>query len=141
VLSIRVWPSNSWTTPQVPRAAVDEGRLRPAHRMRGELPWVKTDAGNPSLHQARVLPRRQRSIWATSTWKQNLPRLPTAAAQIRIERLARLLGQFEPHRPTGFTLAHVCAVDCVALRRHVIDAQCHEIAPAQFAVDRQVEEG
>jgi hypothetical protein len=25
--------------------------------------------------------------------------------------------------------------------RHVIDAQCHEIASAQFAVDRQVEEG
>jgi hypothetical protein len=33
------------------------------------------------------------------------------------------------------------AVDCVALRRCVIDAQCHEIASAQFAVDRQVEEG
>jgi hypothetical protein len=44
-------------------------------------------------------------------------------------------------RPTGFPLAHVGAVDCVALRRHVIDAQCHEIASAQFAVDRQVEEG
>jgi hypothetical protein len=118
-----------------------EGRFRPAHRVRGELPWVKTDVGNPSLHQARVLPRRQRSIWAASTWKQNLPRLPTAAAQIRVERLARLLGQFEPHRPTGFPLAHVGAADCVALRRHVIDAQCHEIASAQFAVDRQVEEG
>src|SRR5215467_12091241 len=51
---------------QVPRTAIDEGRLRPAHRMRGELPWVKTDAGNPSLHQARVLPRRQGSIWAAS---------------------------------------------------------------------------
>jgi Protein of unknown function (DUF2817) len=82
-----------------------------------------------------------RSIWAASTWKQNLPRLPTAAAQIRVERLARLLGQFEPHRPPGFPLAHVGAVDCVALRRCVIDAQCHEIASAQFAVDRQVEEG
>jgi hypothetical protein len=101
----------------------------------------RADAGNPSLHQARVLRRRQRSIWAASTWKQNLPRLPTAAAQIRVERLARLLGQFEPHRPTGFPLAHVGTVGCVALRRHVIDAQCHEIASAQFAVDRQVEEG
>jgi hypothetical protein len=30
---------------------------------------------------------------------------------------------------------------CVALRRHVIDAQRHEIASAQFAVDRQVEQG
>jgi hypothetical protein len=52
----------------------------------------------------------------------------TAAAQIRVESLARLLGQFEPHRPTGFPLAHIGAIDCVALRRHVIDAQCHEIA-------------
>jgi hypothetical protein len=25
--------------------------------------------------------------------------------------------------------------------RHVIDTQCHEIASAQFAVDRQVEKG
>jgi hypothetical protein len=89
----------------------------------------------------RVLPRRQRSIWAASTWKQNLPRLATAAAQISVEGPARLLGQFEPHRPTGFPLAPVGAVDCVALRRHVIDTQCHEIASAQFAVDRQVEEG
>jgi len=45
------------------------------------------DVGNPSLHQARVLPRRQRSIWAASTRKQNLPRLAPAAAQIRVERL------------------------------------------------------
>jgi hypothetical protein len=49
-------------------------------------------------------------------------RLATAAAQIRIERLPRLLGQFEPHRPTGFPLAHVGAVDCLAMRRHVINA-------------------
>jgi hypothetical protein len=102
---------------QVPCAAVDQGRLRPAHRMRGELPCVKTDAGNPTLHQARVLPRRQRPIWAASARKQNLPRFATAAAQIRVERLRCLLGQFEPHRPTGLPLARVGAVHCVAVRR------------------------
>jgi hypothetical protein len=91
--------------------------------MRGELPRVKTDAGNPSLHQARVLPCRQRSIRAASAREQNLPRLATAAAQIRVERLPRLLGQFETHRPTRFPLAHVGAVDCVAVRRHIIDTQ------------------
>jgi hypothetical protein len=74
--------------------------------MHGELSWVKTDAGNPTLHQARVLPC--------------------------------LLGQFEPHRPTGLPLAHVGAVHCVAVRRHIIDAQCDEIASAQFAIDRQI---
>jgi hypothetical protein len=109
--------------------------------MRGELPRVKTDAGNPSLHQARVLPCRQRSIRAASARKQNLPRLATAAAQIRVERLPRLLGQFETHRPTRFPLAHVGAVDCVAVRRHIIDTQCDKIASAQFAIDRQIEEG
>jgi hypothetical protein len=43
------------------------------------------------------------------TRKQNLPRLPTGGVQIRVERLARLLGQFEPHRPTG------AAVSCAPL--------------------------
>jgi hypothetical protein len=38
-------------------------------------------------------------------------------------------------------LAHVGAVHCVAVRRHIIDAQCDEIASAQFAIDRQIEEG
>ena len=42
---------------------------------------------------------------------------------------------------TGFPLAHVGAVDCVAVRRHIIDTQCDEIASAQFAIDRQIEEG
>jgi hypothetical protein len=30
-------------------ATVDQGRLRPAHRMCGQLHWVKTDAGNSPL--------------------------------------------------------------------------------------------
>jgi hypothetical protein len=33
-----------------------------------------------------------------STWKQNLPQLPTAAAQIRLERLARRHRLWEPSR-------------------------------------------
>jgi hypothetical protein len=58
-----------------------------------------------------------------------------------VERLPRLLGQFEPHRPTGFPLAHIGAIDCVAERRHIIDAQRDKIASAQFAIDRQIKEG
>jgi hypothetical protein len=58
---------------------------------------------------------------------------------MRVERLPRLLGQFEP--ADWFSLWRVGAVHCVAVRCHIIDAQRDKIASAQFAIDRQIEEG
>jgi hypothetical protein len=51
------------------------------------------------------------------------------------------LGQFESDGPAGLALADGGAVDGVAVGRHVIDAQRHEIAAAQLAVDGEVEQG
>jgi hypothetical protein len=106
-----------------------------------EPAWVKTMlATHCSIRRAYCGVVRDRSD-PPRPGDRSSPRLATAAAQIRIERLPRLLGQFEPHRPIGFPLAQVGAVDRLAMRRHVIDAQCDEIASAQFAIDRQIEQG
>jgi hypothetical protein len=55
--------------------------------------------------------------------------------------VARHVGQLEPDGPAGLALPDGGAVDGVAVGRYVIDAQCHQIAAAQFAVDGEVEQG
>jgi Outer membrane protein beta-barrel domain len=89
--STRLWPSNNPTARKFPLSRVDQGRLRAAHRVRGELPWLKTDAGNPPLHQARVLPRSSEIDLSRPDPKtEPAPRLTTAAGQKRVEPLPRL---------------------------------------------------
>jgi hypothetical protein len=50
------------------------------------------------------------------------------------------LRQLEPDGPTRLSLAHIGAIDRVAVGRYVIDTKRNEIASAQLAVDGQIEE-
>jgi hypothetical protein len=47
-----------------------------------------------------------------------------------------LIGQLEPHRPSGLLLPNGRAIHRVAARRNVIDADSEQIATAQLAVER-----
>jgi hypothetical protein len=78
-------------------------------------------------------------IGAAEASKQALPCFAVAHAQVVVQRLACDLRQLEAY-PAGLTLAHVGAVDGVAIGCHVIDAKRYEIAAAQLAVDRQIEQ-
>ena len=50
-----------------------------------------------------------------------------------------MLGHLESNRPAGLLLADRCTVDRMSMRRNVLDLDRDDIAPAQLAVDRQIE--
>jgi hypothetical protein len=60
--------------------------------------------------------------------------------KVLVDRLARLLGDLEPHRKTGCVLPNGRTVDGIAMWRDVLDLEAHHVAPAQLAVDREIEE-
>jgi hypothetical protein len=60
--------------------------------------------------------------------------------QVLVEGLSRLIRELKPHRQASLPLAHSCAIERVAIRRHVLDANSYDVTTAQFAVDRQVEQ-
>jgi hypothetical protein len=56
------------------------------------------------------------------------------------DRRPRLFGDFELDRSSGHLLNHSRAIPNAAADAHVTDPQCNEIAAAQLAVDRKVEQ-
>ena len=87
--------------PEVPCAAVDQGRLGPSHRVRSELQWIETDAGDPFTDEARVLPGGEAARFAAAAREQELPRPPSLQLEVVIDRLPGLLGDLEPDWPPG----------------------------------------
>ena len=109
--------------------------------MGAKLQRVETDTGDPFADQARVLPGGEAARFATPTpRKQELTRLPCRQLQVVINRLAGLLGNLEPDWAAGLPLPNGCAVECVAVRCHVIHADANHVAAAQLAVDGKVEQ-
>jgi hypothetical protein len=78
---------------------------------------------------------------ATAPCEQELAGLPLGQAQIFVDSLARLLGQFKPDRSTGFLLPDRRAVQTVPVRGDVIDPYRHDVTAPKFAIDREVEQG
>jgi hypothetical protein len=54
--------------------------------------------------------------------------------------LARLFRQFEPDRAVSFLLPDSRAVESVAIRGDIVDADSHDIATTQLAVDCEIEQ-
>jgi hypothetical protein len=79
-------------------------------------------------------------VRTAATLEQALAKPAARLAQVVVERLTRHLGQLEPDGSAGLALADSGAVDGVAVRRHVIDAERHQIAASQLAVDGEVEQ-
>jgi hypothetical protein len=71
-------------------------------------------------------------VGAAAAGEQALALAAAGGAQILIERMARHLGHLESDGPAGFALAYGCGGHGVAVGRHVIDAQRHQIAAPQL---------
>ena len=56
--------------PQVARAPVDQGRLRPPHGMRGVLARVEADAADPLAHETSILASRSMLTDRTRAWSK-----------------------------------------------------------------------
>ena len=57
-----------------------------------------------------------------------------------VHRLPSLLGDFEFDGLACLVLADCCPVHGVAVRRHVLGLQADDVAAAQLAVDRKIEQ-
>jgi hypothetical protein len=120
---------------------IDQHRLCSPQRVRSEFRRIKTDAGPRLLYEARVLPRGQTAFTVAATSEQELTWLAASQPQIIVDRLSRLVCQFEANRPAGLFLANSGSINCVSARRHVVDMESDDIAAAQHAVDGPIEEG
>src|ERR1022692_2322008 len=100
---------------------------------------IETDAANPVADQACILPGRQAPAWPARRSEQKIVGLSVRGADVIIDRLPGLFGHLEPHRHAGLFLAHRGTLDGVTVRRNVLYLEGDDIAPAQLAVDRQIE--
>jgi hypothetical protein len=108
--------------------------------MRGVLKRIKANAADPLRYEASILSRGQMLVRTAATLEQALPCFAVARPQMVVHRLPCDLRQFEPDGATRLSLTHVRPVDRVAVRRHIIDLQRHEIAATQLAVDGEIEQ-
>jgi hypothetical protein len=67
--------------------------------------------------------------------------LSAGEPQVFVERLPRLVGQFKSYRPARLALADRRTIERITIRRHVFDADSNNVAAAELAIDRQVEQG
>jgi hypothetical protein len=76
-------PQQKLHCPQVASAAVDEGRLGSAQRVRPKEARVQPNAGNPLADQPGILPRRDRSIPTATAAEEVLSRLSISPGRDR----------------------------------------------------------
>ena len=80
-------------------------------------------------------------VLAPAACKQELAGPFAVCRKVLINSVASLLSDLELHRTACLALADRGSIERLAMRRHIIDHQPHEITSAQLAVDRQIEEG
>jgi hypothetical protein len=96
-------------------------------------------AGDPLCQQAGVLAGGEAAVFAAAAMEQkSAGTLP--GRQVLVYRLARLLGDLEPDRKTGLVLPNGRTIDSIAMWCDVLDLEAHQVAAAQLAIDRQIEE-
>jgi hypothetical protein len=83
---------------------------------------------------------RQAAPGTATPGKQEITSFPTSHAQIVIKGQTRLLSQFKTNGSAGLLLSGCRTIESVAIRRHVIDPDRHDITSAQLAVDSKVEQ-
>ena len=93
------------------------------------------------MHDPRVLTGRKVRLREKAAREQIATVFEIDLGQPTSDRGARLLGDFELDRPSGLPLDHGGAIAHPATGAHVVDLQRDEIAAAQLAVDREVEQG
>jgi hypothetical protein len=98
-----------------------------------EQRWVEADAGDPLGEQAGILPGREAAVFATAAIEQEIAGTLPGCRKALVDRLARLFGDLEPDRRTGFALPYGRAIDGIAVRSDVLDLEAHHVAPAQLA--------
>src|ERR1700692_171836 len=108
-------------------------------RMRAVYARIEPDATDPVSEDTGILWGREGLLGPALSGKQELSLLPVSRAKIFIDRLPGLFGDLEPHRPAGLLLADRRTFNRISVWGNVLDLERHDIAPAQLAIDGEIE--
>jgi len=109
--------------------------VRPVNRR------IESDGGDPLMHDPSILARRDMRRSRQATGEQITLRLQIRRCDPCGDSGSGRLGQLKLHRPLRLPLHHHRAGQDLIGMHHVSDAQVHQIAAPQLAVDCQVEHG
>jgi hypothetical protein len=109
--------------------------------MRTEQSRIEPNASDPLGHKTGILAGCHAMVDMPAAREHKLAWLLARRSQVIFDRLPCLLGQLELDCPSGLSLPNRCSLNCVAVRRNVLDFEGHHIAAAELAVDGQIEHG
>ena len=101
---------------------------------------VKPNRLHPGPNDSGILPRRKVRRRGNAARKKELLRLQMSRPYPGVDRVARLIREFELHRPLRLPLHDNRAGGDVTALDHIVDAQRDQITPTQLAVDGKVEQ-
>src|ERR1022692_13486 len=101
---------------------------------------VKPDRPHPGPDDSGMLPGRKMWRLRNAAWKEELLRLQVGRRDPGGDRVPRLLGDLKLHRSLGLLLHDNRAGGDATALDHIMDAKPDQIAPAQLAVDGEVEQ-
>ena len=85
--------------------------------------WVQTDAGDPLRQQASILAGGEAAAFAAAAMEQEIAWTRSGCREVIVNRLASLLSNLEPDRPTSFALPNGGTFDGIAMRCDVLDPE------------------
>ena len=126
--------------PEIPGPPVDQRRLGASHRMSAVGRLIKPNRARPGMNDPGILPSRKVRRRRHAARKEKLLRLQVGGRDPGSDRVPRLFGDLELHRPLGLLLHDNRAWGDMTALDHIANAKPDQIAPAQFAVDSEVEQ-
>src|SRR5207249_6331033 len=101
---------------------------------------IKPNRSGPRMNDPGILPSRKVRRRRHTARKEELLRLQAGGRDPGTDRVPRLFGYLELHRPLGLLLHDNRAWSNMTALEHIADVKPHQVAPAQLAVDGEIEQ-
>jgi hypothetical protein len=134
-------PEQELHGPEILRPPIDQRRFGAAQRMGTVRCRIKPDLADPSVHDPGVLTGRKMRGRSQATGKQEVVRSSPCLADPRRDGLPSLLSDLELHGTPCLLLHDNCPCCHTVAAGHVLYPKLHQVAGAEFAVDREIEQG
>ena len=125
---------------QVFRAAVDQSRLRPPHRVRAVAHWIQPNVLDPPVDDSGVLAGADVGRFVQAARTQEIVRLKPCPVDPGFNGIARWRRDLELDRPLGLALQDASPRRNMIPVPNVANLQRGQIAGTELAVDTEVEE-
>src|SRR6266566_622029 len=101
---------------------------------------IKPNRSRRSPDDPGILPSRKVRRCRHTARKEELLRLQAGGRDPGTDRVPRLFGDLELHRPLGLLLHDNRAWGNMTALEHIANVKPHQVAPAQLAVDGEIEQ-